>query len=137
MLSTYPAPAQITLPKANNGQDWTVNNFSDEDYSGGTGTGTLDIVQATANSVNTVFAQAVTAVGTQRLAQMGESWTGQPEAPALRVAGAGTVDESVVQMAGAYSTFMDNGTFISPHTILSVKNPPVGHHPPQQAPQQV
>jgi penicillin-binding protein 1A len=35
MLSTYPAPAQITLPRANNGQDWTVNNFSDEDYSGG------------------------------------------------------------------------------------------------------
>ena len=34
----------------------------------------------------------------------------------------GTVDESVVQMAAAYSVFMDNGTYIQPHTILTVKN---------------
>ncbi len=123
VLSSYPAPAQIVLPKANNGQDWTVNNFSDEDYSGGTGTGTLDMVQATADSVNTVFAQAVTAVGPRRLAQMGENLgLGNPNLPPYASLVLGTVDESVVQMAGAYSAFMDNGAFIQPHTILSVTN---------------
>jgi penicillin-binding protein 1A len=138
VLSQYPAPAQITLPKANNGQDWTVNNFSDEDYSGSAGTGTLDIVQATADSVNTVFAQAVTAVGPRRLAQMGDELGLGPTLPPYASLVLGTVDESVTQMAGAYSAFMDNGTFITPHTILSVKNS-AGQDftPPQQAPQQV
>ena len=139
MYSTYPAPAEITLPKANNGQDWTVNNFSDEDYSGSTGTGTLDMIDATKDSVNTVFAQAVTAVGPQRLAQMGdELGLGNPALPPYASLVLGTVDESVTQMAGAYSAFMDGGTFISPHTILSVKNAS-GQDitPAQAAPRQV
>jgi membrane peptidoglycan carboxypeptidase len=135
MLSTYPAPAQITLPRANNGQDWTVNNFSDEDYSGGSGTGTLDMVDATKDSVNTVFAQAVTAVGPRRLAQMGEALgLGHPDLPPYASLVLGTVDESVVQMAGAYSTFMDNGTFVPPRTILSVKNSQGEVVTPQQPP---
>ena len=123
MLSSYPAPAQITLPRANNGQNWTVNNFSDEDYSGASGTGTINLVDATKDSVNTVFAQAVLAEGPRRLAQMGEALgLGSPSLPPYASLVLGTVDESVVQMAGAYSTFMDNGTFVPPRTILSVKN---------------
>jgi penicillin-binding protein 1A len=138
VLSQYPAPAQITLPRANNGLDWTVNNFSDEDYSGGTGTGTLDLVQATADSVNTVFAQAVTAEGPLRLAQMGDSLGLGPSLPGFASLVLGTVDESVTQMAGAYSAFMDNGTFIQPHTILSVKNSDGGDiTPAQPAPRDV
>jgi penicillin-binding protein 1A len=41
-------------------------------------------------------------------------------------------------MAGAYSTFMDGGTFVNPHTVISVKNS-AGQEitPQQQAPRQV
>jgi membrane peptidoglycan carboxypeptidase len=34
----------------------------------------------------------------------------------------GTVDESPLAMAGAYSVFADNGTYIEPHAILSVED---------------
>jgi penicillin-binding protein 1A len=138
MLSSYPAPAEITLPRANNGADWTVNNFSDEDYSASTSTGMLDMVDATKDSVNTVFAQAVTAVGPLRLAQMGDNLGLGPNLPGYASLVLGTVDESVVQMAGAYSAFMDNGTFVAPRTILSVRNGD-GQDvtPPSPAPRQV
>ncbi|HZQ84995.1 MAG TPA: transglycosylase domain-containing protein, partial [Acidimicrobiales bacterium] len=79
--SSYRAPAQITLPKADNGKDWTVNNFSDEDFSGSTGEGTLTLVDALKNSVNTVFAQAVMAEGPGRLAQMGDTLGLGPNLP--------------------------------------------------------
>jgi membrane peptidoglycan carboxypeptidase len=85
--------------------------------------------------VNTVFAQAVTAVGPRRLAQMGDNLgLGNPTLPPYASLVLGTVDESVVQMAGAYSAFMDNGAFIQPHTILSVTNRAGQNITPQQEP---
>jgi membrane peptidoglycan carboxypeptidase len=138
VLTQYRAPAQITLPKANNGKDWTVNNFSDEDYSGSSGEGTLSLVDAIKNSVNTVFAQAVMAEGPGRLAQMGDNLGLGPNLPHYASLVLGSVDESVAQMAGAYSTFMDYGTFVNPHTVITVKNS-AGQEitPQQQAPRQV
>jgi penicillin-binding protein 1A len=138
VLSSYRAPAQITLPKADNGKDWTVNNFSDEDYSGSSGEGTLTLADALKNSVNTVFAQAVMAEGPGRLAQMGDNTGLGPNLPAFASLVLGSVDESVAQMAGAYSTFMDYGTFVKPHTVISVKNGSGQDITPQQeAPHQV
>ena len=138
VLSTYRAPDQITLPKADNGKDWVVSNFNDEDYSGGNGQGTLTLVDAFRDSVNTVFAQAVMAEGPLRLAQMGDNLGLGPNLPGYASLVLGSVDQSVVQMAGAYSTFMDNGTYIQPHTVLSVKNGTGQDITPQQeAPRQV
>jgi len=138
VLSQYRAPAQITLPKADNGKDWTVNNFSDEDYSGGSGEGTLSLADALKNSVNTVFAQAVMAEGPRRLAQMGDNLGLGPDLPGYASLVLGTIDESVVQMTGAYATFMDNGTYVQPHTVIQVKNGSGQDITPQQeAPHQV
>jgi len=138
VLSTYRAPDQITLPKADNGKDWVVSNFNDEDYSGGNGQGTLTLVDALRDSVNTVFAQAVMAEGPLRLAQMGDNLGLGPNLPGYASLVLGSVDQSVVQMAGAYATFMDNGTYIQPHTVLSVKNGTGQDITPQQeAPRQV
>ncbi len=138
VLSPYRAPAQVTLPRADNGKDWTVNNFSDEDYSGGSGEGTLTLADALKYSVNTVFAQAVMAEGPRRLAQMGDNLGLGPNLPGFASLVLGTVDQSIVQMAGAYSAFMDNGTYIQPHTVIAVKNGS-GQDitPQQQAPRQV
>jgi len=138
VLSSYRAPDQITLPKADNGKDWVVSNFNDEDYSGGSGQGTLSLVDALKDSVNTVFAQAALAEGPGRLAQMGDNLGLGPNLPGYASLVLGSVDESVTQMAGAYSTFMDYGTFVNPHTVISVKNSS-GQDitPQQQAPRQV
>jgi penicillin-binding protein 1A len=138
VLSPYRAPDQITLPRADNGKDWMVSNFNDEDYSGGNGQGTLTLVDALKDSVNTVFAQAALAEGPGRLAQMGDTLGLGPNLPAFASLVLGSVDESVTQMAGAYSTFMDYGTFVNPHTVISVKN--LGGQditPQQEAPRQV
>jgi penicillin-binding protein 1A len=138
VLSSYRAPDQITLPKADNGKDWVVSNFNDEDYSGGNGQGTLTLVDALKDSVNTVFAQAALAEGPGRLAQMGDNLGLGPNLPAFSSLVLGSVDESVAQMAGAYSTFMDYGTFINPHTVISVKNGSGQDITPQQeSPRQV
>ena len=121
VLSTFRAPAQITLLHANNGQDWVVNNFDNENYSGANGMGTLSLVDATKNSVNTVFAQAVTDIGPGNMANMAYR-LGLGVLPPYASLVLGTVDQSVINMAGAYSVFMDNGVYNQPHVILAVRN---------------
>ena len=115
VLSTLPAPAQILLPKANNGQDWKVNNFDNEDF------GSLNLIDATANSVNTVYAQAVRSIGPEAMSGMALKM-GLGALPPYASLVLGTVDESVINMAGAYSVFADRGTYVTPHTLLEVKN---------------
>ncbi|MFI5042438.1 MAG: transglycosylase domain-containing protein, partial [Acidimicrobiales bacterium] len=122
VLSTFRAPAQITLTKADNGKDWTVSNFNNEDFSGPDGSGTLNMIDATKDSVNTVYAQAVTAIGPGNMANMGDALGLGPNLPHYASLVLGTVDESVLQMAGAYSVFADNGVYQEPHTIVEVKD---------------
>src|SRR5205085_12309190 len=59
--SSFLGPTKITLPKADNGKDWEVSNFDNEGF------GRLNLVDATAHSVNTVYAQLVTALGPQNV----------------------------------------------------------------------
>jgi len=122
VLSSFRAPAQVTIPKADAGKDWTVSNFNNEDFSGPDGTGTLNMIDATKDSVNTVYAQAVMAIGPKNMAQMGDALGLGPRLPANPSLVLGTSDESVLQMAGAYSVFADNGSYMEPHTILGVKD---------------
>src|SRR5437588_798408 len=95
--SPFRAPAQIPLHHADGGRDWTVNNFANEDLSGPDGTGTINLVEATIHSVNTVYAQAVVDVTPHNMANMAEilGLTGPngglvPSYPSIVL---GTVDE--------------------------------------------
>ncbi|GAC1377047.1 MAG: hypothetical protein NVSMB4_06270 [Acidimicrobiales bacterium] len=121
VLSSFRAPAQILLPKANNGQDWKVNNFNNEDFSGGDGSGTINLIDATKDSVNTVYAQAVRSIGPDHMSDMALKM-GLGALPHYASIVLGTVDESVLNMAGAYSVFADRGTYVAPHLLLEVKN---------------
>ena len=116
VLSSFPAPAQILLPKANNGQDWKVNNFNNEDFGG-----SLNLIDATKDSVNTVYAQAVRSIGPEAMSAMALKM-GLGALPPYASLVLGTVDESVINMAGAYSVFSDKGTYVAPHLLLGVKN---------------
>lgn len=121
VLSTFRAPAEIKLLHANNGQDWTVKNFAGEDFSGPDGSGTINLIDATKSSVNTVYAQAVTDIGPRNMANMGYR-LGLGVLPPYASIVLGSVDESVLGMAGAYSVFMDGGVYNQPHAILEVRN---------------
>ena len=65
--SAFPAPAEIVLPKADNGKDWHVGNYAGESFGGN-----LNLVEATRNSVNTVYAQAETVIGPEKLMQQAQ-----------------------------------------------------------------
>ena len=58
--SVYTAPTELVLPKADEGKDWVVKNFEDEDL------GTVTVEEAHVASVNTVYAQIMQTGGRRR-----------------------------------------------------------------------
>ncbi|HEX7277013.1 MAG TPA: transglycosylase domain-containing protein, partial [Acidimicrobiales bacterium] len=62
--ATFPGPAKLVLPKADNGADWEVNNYE------GAAFGRISLLTATAQSVNTVYAQLVDTVKPQNVVDM-------------------------------------------------------------------
>jgi penicillin-binding protein 1A len=114
--STFPAPAKIVLRgQGANGQDYSVNNFQNEN--GGPSVG---IVQATADSLNTVYAQLEMAIGPDKLSKMAAQLGVTSNLPANASLVLGTSEVSVLEMASAYSTFADNGTHVDPQFITKV-----------------
>lgn len=113
--STFTSPDQIILPKADAGKDWTVK--------GGCCGGTTDLVTATQDSINTVYAQLMLKLGPQNVANManrlGVKASFKDPQPSL-VLGSG--DVSVLDMAAAYSTLADKGTRVDPITITRVED---------------
>ncbi len=114
--STFPAPAKVVLRgQGKNGQDYEVNNFNNED-----GGASVNLIDATAHSLNTVYAQLEAAIGPDKLAtvarQMGITSPLAPNASLVL----GTSEVSVLDMAGAYSTFADGGTHIEPQVIAKL-----------------
>ncbi|MCU1497919.1 MAG: hypothetical protein JWM47_1872 [Acidimicrobiales bacterium] len=115
LASRYPAPAEITLDAG--GEPWTVGNY------GGSGFGVVDLTEATANSVNTTYAQLMLDIGPERAVEtarrLGIEAKLRPD-PSLVL---GTGEVSVVDMASAYSTFARRGEHIDPYVIAAVEDP--------------
>lgn len=114
--STFPAPASIILPRADMGKDYEVRNYELEDFGS-----SLNLVDATANSVNTVFVQAQEALGRQKVIDMAKSMgitTDLAPIPSLVL---GSEEVSVFDMASAFSTFANRGVHLAPRVILEVR----------------
>jgi penicillin-binding protein 1A len=116
VLSSFPGPPQVVIPKADNGKDWPVTNFDNEDAGP-----SINLVDATAHSVNTVYAQLETAIGAPRLVDMAHQLGITSPLPANASLVLGTSDVSVLEMAGAYSTFANRGMRIDPYVISEVR----------------
>jgi penicillin-binding protein 1A len=113
--STLPGPAKIILPKADNGQDWEVNNYEGASY------GRISLLDATANSVNTVYAQLVTQVGPQKVVDMAHRMGVTSDlAPNASIA-LGTGNVSVLEMADAYLTLQRGGVHVQSRVIRQIK----------------
>ena len=112
--TTYPAPSSITLTPCTGCPPWPVSG-------GGSGSSTLR--NATANSINTVFAQLVLDVTPEAMNdtahRMGIT------SPTLDVASEvlGTADVSVLEMSNAYATFANGGVHHAPTAINRVEFP--------------
>ena len=115
--STYSGASPQTFP--NSGKDWKVTNF------GGSSYGDIDLLKATADSVNTVYAQLNIEVGPDKTAavakQAGVSTT-LSTVPS-NVLGADAVHP--IDMARAYGVFamQGMGTQSAPHIVSRVIAP--------------
>jgi penicillin-binding protein 1A len=112
----YPAPASITLPDCT-GQ-CTISNAEP-----GNG-GEEDLRQATAHSVNTVFAQLIQDVGPQNVAELAHRLgvrSIDPETTQYGVSLAlGAYETSPLEMAAGYSVFANHGVRVPASPILRV-----------------
>ena len=96
--------------------DWTPRN------SGGKYGGTLTLKQALAKSVNVITARMMFKVGPKNVKRLARSLgitSYIPEVPSIAL---GTVDLSLYEMVGAYSTFANQGMYIKPMMVLRIED---------------
>jgi 1A family penicillin-binding protein len=93
---------------------WIVNN--DE----GAGHGFMTISQATANSVNCVFARLIWEIGAADVARTAHRMGITSPIPALPSIALGSAPVSPLEMASAYGTLADNGVHVQPISITRI-----------------
>lgn len=90
-----------------NGQKWEVDNY------GGSSYGSMDLIQATTNSVNTIYAQLVAEIGPDKvvdtLDKFGFNPKGEEEITPVCSLALGTYDVTPLEMTRAYAGFAGRG----------------------------
>jgi penicillin-binding protein 1A len=124
--TTYRGPGTYTYPHCKDSAGCTVHNVESGSY------GTIDLRQATANSVNTVFAQLIQDVGVKDTAELahrlgltsidpdGKLPSGEPYGPSLTL---GAAEVSPLDMAAAYGVFAARGMQFPATPVLRVIGP--------------
>lgn len=112
----YAAPDTITLTPCDGCPPWTVSGGS---------SGTISLRSATANSVNTVFAQLVLDIGPEAMDEMAAKMgiTAELNNYPAEVLGALTYGASVLDMSNAYATLANGGVHHKPTAINRVEFP--------------
>ena len=120
VYSAFSGPSQLTItdPKCSfNGVPWTVHNYADE--SGGY----MNLLDATAHSVNTIFAQLVDIVGPQNVAitahKMGITTPLQPVCSITL----GTQPVNPLEMTSGYATLAARGIYRAPEAFDLARGP--------------
>ncbi|MEY2464312.1 MAG: penicillin-binding protein [Acidimicrobiaceae bacterium] len=132
LKSKFDAPATITIPNGNGpGNPWKPSNAEPSDQ------GVLDLIDATRESVNTVFAQLMVQVGPQNAVDLAKKMGITEDLPPVNSLVLGSGETSPLDMASAYSTFAQRGTHIAPTIITRVERPDGSVKLLDQAPQKV
>jgi penicillin-binding protein 1A len=123
LYSTFYGPPEIFITdpacSTNNGP-WDVHNFADESA------GTMNLLDATANSVNTIFAQLISKVGVRNVVAMAHRLGITSSGSYFRTVCAitlGSVGFTPLEMADVYATFADGGVHHAPQAFESVREP--------------
>jgi penicillin-binding protein 1A len=120
--SRYDAPAEKTIdqtplgPESGCLPEWTPHNYAESEG------GQLDLMEATAQSSNTAYAQLMMDLGPQNVIDMGTA-LGMPneEGVACPPVVLGTENASPLDMATVYSTFANQGMRHDPSIITKVE----------------
>jgi penicillin-binding protein 1A len=106
LSSVWHGPAALTIPDRrclNADGPWVVHNFADE------ATGTMDLVQAIAHSVNTIFAQVAVRVGPQNIVRTAQRMgIRSPLTPVCAIT-LGPEGVSPLEMTDAFATLASGG----------------------------
>jgi penicillin-binding protein 1A len=120
VYSAFSGPSELTItdPKcAFNGVPWTVHNYADE--SGGY----MNLLDATAHSVNTIYAQLVDLVGPANVVStahaMGITTALQPVCSITL----GTQAVNPLEMTSGYATLAARGVYHAPQAFQTVRGP--------------
>lgn len=93
---------------------WSPRNF------GGTYRGRVTMREALRRSINTVAAQIADEIGIDRVVDMGRRLGIESDLPELPAVSLGTAEVTLLELAGAYSTFANDGIRREPYLILRV-----------------
>ena len=120
VYTSFPGPPslQISDPKcAFNGVPWEPHNYADE--SGGT----MNLLDATAHSVNTIYAQLVDVVGPEKVVPVAHKLgIRSPLKPVCSIT-LGTQAVNPLEMTNAYATFAARGVHRDPQAFEVVRGP--------------
>lgn len=120
LSSRWRGPATITIPDRRcytEGRPWTLSNASDSEA------GTFTLLQATAHSVNTVYAQLVTVVGPEAVVDVAHRMgIESPLDPVCSIT-LGTQEVTPLEMTRAYATLAARGVRHDATPLLEVADP--------------
>jgi len=114
LKSRFAAPDRLELPGLDGGGTWVVRNYEERDF------GIIDLTEATAESVNTVYAQLIDEVGAESVVALADELGVTAELQAFPSLALGAQEVSVLDMATVYSTFASRGERRDPLMILEV-----------------
>jgi penicillin-binding protein 1A len=115
--SVFPAPPAVAIPHGDsNGAPYTVTNFEHEATAP-----QMSIVDATADSVNTVYVQVADRIGPSNLDSMAAALGIKPSELEDNLSEVlGTDEVSPLEMAAAYGTFAAGGVYHAPLLVTRV-----------------
>lgn len=112
LSQSYRAPARIKLDLGD--RTWSVGNYDLRDY------GSLSVERATANSVNTVYAQMILDAGPQQVASLAKKMGVASELEPVASLALGTEEVTTVELASSYATLANDGRHVAVHMITKV-----------------
>ena len=120
LRSVWQGPPALTIPDPrcmNGTAPWVVHNYADEAQ------GTMSLLQATAFSVNTIYAQVVTKVGPQAVVNVAHRMGIQsPLEPVCSIT-LGPEGVSPLEMTDAFATLAARGIHHTPSSLAAVTAP--------------
>jgi penicillin-binding protein 1A len=120
LSSTFSGPPELTIPdeRCYTGYEpWDVHNFADESA------GTMDLRNAIAHSVNTIFAQLVLEVGPENVVQTAHAMGIVSPLQAVCSITLGTQPVSPLEMTSGYATLAAHGVHRTPQSLRWVRSP--------------
>ncbi|MEN3340856.1 MAG: penicillin-binding protein [Actinomycetota bacterium] len=120
VYSSFSGPPALTIadPRcATNGTPWDVHNYADETA------GTMNLLDATANSVNTIYAQLVDVVGPQNVVSVAHKMGIRSGLQPVCSITLGTQAVNPLEMTDAYATLAARGVHHPAQALQVVRGP--------------